>query len=60
MPDPKLPFQIYSDASLEGTGGILMQKGRIVAFNGHKFSEQERRWTTTDQELYALVSNFEH
>ena len=59
MPDSALPFQVYSDASIDGTGGILMQKGRVVAYSGHKFSDTERRWTTTDQELYALVSNFD-
>ena len=59
MPDPNLPFQVYSDASIDGTGGILMQNGRVVAYTGHKFSDVERRWTTTDQELYALVSNFD-
>ena len=59
MPDPKPPFQVYSDASIDGTGGILMQNGRI-AFSGHKFSDVERRWSTADQGLYALVSNFEH
>lgn len=44
---------------MEGTGGVLMQNHRVVAYTGHKFSNVERRWSTTDQELYALVSNFE-
>ena len=59
MPNPKLPFQLYSDASLEGSGGVLMQNRRVVAYTGHKFSDVERRWSATDQESYALVSNFE-
>ena len=59
MPDPNKPFQLYSDASLLGTGGILMQDGRVVAYGGRKFSAVQQRWTTTEQELYALVSNFE-
>ena len=36
-----------------------MQNNSVVAYTGHKFSDQERRWSTTDQEVYALVSNFE-
>ena len=59
MPDPNKPFQLYSDASLLGTGGILMQDNRVVAYGGRKFSAVQQRWTTTEQELYALVSNFE-
>ena len=59
MPDPKLPYQMYSDASVEGTGGILMQNGRVIAYTGKKFNPTQRNWTTTEQELYALVSNFE-
>ena len=36
-----------------------MQDGRVVAYGGRKFSAVQQRWTTTEQELYALVSNFE-
>jgi transposase InsO family protein len=59
MPDPSKPFQLYSDASVDGTGGILMQDGRVIAYTGRKFTDTQRNWTTTEQELYALVSNFE-
>jgi hypothetical protein len=59
MPDPSKPYQMYSDASVEGTGGILMQDGKIIAYTGRKFTATQRNWTTTEQELYALVSNFE-
>ena len=59
MPDPSIPYQMYSDASVEGTGGILMQNGRVIAYTGRKFNKTQRNWTTTEQELFALVSNFE-
>ena len=59
MPNPKLPFQVDSDASLEGSGVALMQNNSVVAYTRHKFSDQECCWSTTDQELDALVFNFE-
>ena len=55
MPDVNKAFQVYTDASIHGCGGILMQEGQVVAYCGKKFTKTQTAWTTTEQELYALV-----
>jgi hypothetical protein len=55
LPDFTLPFQVIADASLMGTGAVLVQNGRPVAFYSHKFAAAEKNCTTGDQELLAVV-----
>jgi hypothetical protein len=55
LPDFTLPFQVIADASLMGTGVVLVQNGRPVAFYSHKFAVAEKNYTTGDQELLAVV-----
>ena len=51
MPDFTKPFEVRTDASLMGTGGVLMQEGRPIAYMSKKFIPAERDYHTTDQEL---------
>ena len=55
---------LSTDASLDGCGGILIQRlrqvqgdfiVRIIAFISHKFSKQARAWATIEQEGYSIV-----
>ena len=55
LPDFEKPFEVRTDASLYGTGGVLMQDGRVIAYTSKKFSPAERNYTTTEQELLGLV-----
>jgi hypothetical protein len=55
LPDFTKPFQVRVDASISGTGGVLMQEGRPIAYTSSKFSPAERNYTTFDQEMLALV-----
>jgi hypothetical protein len=32
QPDIERPFDVYSDASVMGVGGVLMQDGRAIAY----------------------------
>jgi hypothetical protein len=48
-------YEVICDASLVGIGAVLTQGGKPIAFESGKFSEAERRWTTTEQELWAVV-----
>jgi hypothetical protein len=34
VPDRDQPFQVHTDASVVGTGGVLVQGGRVVAYTG--------------------------
>ena len=59
LPDFEKPFQIITDASLLGTGGILMQEDHVVAYTSAKFSPAERNYTTTEQELLGVIRSLE-
>ena len=56
-PDGKMvhPFHVVCDASVAGVGGVLMQNGRPLAYFSKKFIPAEVNYTTTDQELLAVV-----
>lgn len=55
IPDLNKPFQVHTDASVVGTGGVLMQDGRVVAYTSSKFSPAEYNYTTGEQELLGLI-----
>ncbi|KAJ9532073.1 hypothetical protein QJQ45_003746 [Haematococcus lacustris] len=55
LPDPNQPFEVWSDASLVGTGGVLLQGGRVVAYTCHKFSPAQMKYTTGEQELLGII-----
>ncbi len=56
MPDPaEGSYEVICDASLVGTGAVLTQAGKPIAYESTKFSDVEYRWTTTEQELWAVV-----
>ena len=54
LPDFEKPFETITDASIVGTGGVLMQEGRPVAFRSAKLTPPERNYTTGEQELLAV------
>ncbi len=55
LPDFDKDFEIHSDASDFAIGGILMQDGRLVAFESKKLSETKRRWPTHEKEMWAVI-----
>ena len=55
LPDPTLPFEVVTDACQTGLGAVLLQEGRPVAFAGRLLTPAEQRYTTTDQELLAVI-----
>ena len=58
-PDPKQPYQLYTDASNEAVGAILTQNdrgiNRPVAYLSHKLSGPQLRWPTIEKEAYGIV-----
>jgi hypothetical protein len=55
LPDTSMPFEVVSDASVNGTGAVLLQAGRVCAYTSKKFSKAEYNYTTTEQELLGVI-----
>lgn len=55
FPDPNKHYEVISDASLAGTGAVLMQEGHPAAYTSSKFTPPERNYTTTEQELLGVI-----
>ncbi|MCI03682.1 retrotransposon protein, partial [Trifolium medium] len=55
LPDAKEPFEVYCDASKMGLGGVLMQKGKVVAYASRQLKTREQNYPTHDLELAAVV-----
>ena len=57
--DPDLETRVETDASGRGMGGVLSQqiqgKWHPIAFYSKKFSSEETRYVTGDQEMLAIV-----
>ena len=56
LPDFNKHFTVISDASLHGTGAILMQDDRVIAYSSKKFSPAERNYATTEQEMLGVFN----
>ena len=46
---------LETDASCLAVGGYLSQNGRPIAFVSHKLNAVEKKWSTVEQEAYAIV-----
>lgn len=59
MPDFNVPFKVYTDAPMGAVGAVLAQDQdgleRVVAYANQSLSSTERRWSTFDKELWAIV-----
>ena len=55
IPDFGKPFHIMFDASIEGTGAVLLQEGHPVAYCSAKNAPAERNYSTTEQELLGVI-----
>ncbi|MCI83669.1 RNA-directed DNA polymerase (Reverse transcriptase), partial [Trifolium medium] len=55
LPDAREPFVVYYDASKMGLGGVLMRRGKVVAYASRPLKTHERNYPTHDLELAAVV-----
>lgn len=58
------PFFLHTDASNAAVGAVLTQRlnglEQVIAYASHSLSKTERRWSTYDRELYAIVWAVRH
>ncbi|XP_076863392.1 zinc finger protein 800a isoform X1 [Brachyhypopomus gauderio] len=59
LPDFKVPFKVFTDASLEAVGAVLAQERegveQVVSYASQSLNQTQRRWSTFDRELWAIV-----
>ena len=48
-------FVIYSDASYNGLGCVLMQHGKVIAYASRQLKPHEKTYPTHDLELAAVI-----
>ncbi|KAA3462062.1 DNA/RNA polymerases superfamily protein [Gossypium australe] len=48
-------FAVYSDASLNGLGCVLMQEGKVIAYASRQLKPHEKNYPTHDLELVPIV-----
>ena len=55
LPQGTEGFVIYSDASRQGLGCVLMQHGRVIAYASRQLKTHEMNYPTHDLELAAVI-----
>ena len=55
LPEGTEDFVVYCDASNQGLGYVLMQRGKVIAYASRQLKTHEVNYTTHDLELGAVV-----
>ncbi|GJT17482.1 putative nucleotidyltransferase, ribonuclease H [Tanacetum coccineum] len=55
LPDGVVDFVVYCDASNQGLGCVLMQRGKVIAYASRQLKIHKKNYTTHDLELGAVV-----
>ncbi|GJW07964.1 putative reverse transcriptase domain-containing protein [Tanacetum coccineum] len=55
LPDGPNNFVVFCDASKQGFGCVLMQRGKVIAYASRQLKTHEKNHTTHDLELGAVV-----
>ena len=56
LPNGRDGFVVYSDASRQGLGCVLMQNDRVIAYASRQLKKHEENYPTHDLELRACSS----
>eukprot|EP00253_Pinus_taeda_P022079 PITA_22079 len=56
--DPNKDYVVCTNASGEGVGGVLMQEGKVIAYESRKLKEHEQKYSAYDLELAAVIHAF--
>ena len=55
LPNGKDGFVVYSDASRQGLGYVLMQNDRVIAYSSRQLKKHEENYPTHDLELAVVM-----
>ena len=55
VPEHEKRYMVYCDASNDKLGCVLMQSGRVVAYDSRQLKNHEQNYPTHDLELAAIV-----
>ena len=55
LPSGQDGFAVYSDASRQGLGCVLMQNDKVIAYSSRQLNKHEQNYPTHDLELAAVV-----
>ncbi|GKD44999.1 putative reverse transcriptase domain-containing protein, partial [Tanacetum coccineum] len=55
LPNGSDEFVVYCDASNQGFGCVLMQRGKVIAYASWQLKNHEKKHTTHDLEMGAVV-----
>ena len=55
VPEPGTSYVVYTDASKNGLGCVLMQNGKVIAYASRQLRPHELNYPTHDLELAAVV-----
>ena len=55
LPNGRYGFMVYSDASQQGLGCVLMQNDRVIAYASRQLKKHEENYPTHDLELASVV-----
>ncbi|GJX69334.1 putative reverse transcriptase domain-containing protein [Tanacetum coccineum] len=54
LPDGPDDFVVYCDASKQGFGCVLMQRGKVIAYASRQLKKHEKNYTTHDQKRVSV------
>lgn len=52
---PSKEYSLYTYASIEGLGAVLMHNRKVIAYISRKLKDHKRNYPTHDLELVAIV-----
>jgi len=55
IPDLNKDYVVCKDGSKEGVSGVLMQEGKVVAFESRKLIEHKQKYLAYDLELTTII-----